>query len=431
MKHVVFLVGAYHPFYSAVGNCVEKVVSILKNDFYISVICIKNSFELKKNDKYDSYDIYRIETRYQRSLNFWRNPSYKNRFNIFRNIAIFSLRVINLLKFLSRPQSTDTELIDCFSNELEKLNKAHKIDVVVPVVFPFESVMAAINFKTKKSSNCILMPYLFDSFSGSPSLHRFNINRKIKFKNNNKLEIIMLKMADKVFSMHSLKDHFNSSFYKPFLSKISYLEHPLLIKPSFTSKRNDEEEISFTYTGSLIRGVRSSDGCLALFDEISKKNLIKVNFYCFGNDSDAIFQYSKKAPHIFTNFGKVEQNEFKKVISCSDFLISIGDIEGKQISSKIFDYLSSGKPIIHFAYVQDCINIELLQPYPLAHIVVLDNKHHYEQSITNNTISFIKKVNGMCLSFSDVKEIYPQALPELTAKIFKNFINNSPSEELL
>lgn len=428
MKHVVFLVGAYYPFYSAVGNCVEKVVSILKNDFYISVICVKNNHELKNKENYDSYDIYRIETRYQRSLNFWTNSSCKN---IFKNIAIFSLRIFNLLKFLSRPQSTDKELIDCFSNQLEELNKVHKIDVVVPVVFPFESVMAAINFKTRKSSNCILMPYLFDGFSWSPSLHRFNFNRKIKFKNNSKLEIKMLKMADKIFSMHSLKDHFNSGFSQSLLSKISYLEHPLLIKPSFASKKNDEEEISFTYAGSLIRGVRSSDGCLALFDEIAKKNLIKVNFYCFGNDSDAIFKYSKKAPHIFTNFGKVEQNEVKKAISCSDFLISIGDIEGKQITSKIFDYLSTGKPIIHFAYVQDCINIELLESYPLAHIIVLDNKHHYDQqSVTNDTVGFIKKVNGMCLSFSDIKEIYPQALPESTTNVFKNFINNSQIETI-
>jgi len=427
MKHVVFLVGSYHHFYSAVGNCVERVISILKNDFYISVICFKNSFELKNKDKYDSYNIYRIETRYQRSLNFWRNSSHKNKFHIFRNIAIFFIRIINLLKFLSRPQSIDTELIDCFSNELEKLNKAHKIDAVVPVVFPFESVMAAINFKTRKSSNCILLPYLFDGFSGSPSLHRFNINRKIKFKNNKKLEIIMLKTSDKIFSMHSLKDHFNSEFSQPLLSKITYLEHPLLIKPSLASKRNDKEGISFTYAGSLIRGVRSSDGCLALFYEISKKNLIKVNFYCFGNDSDAIYQYSKKAPHIFNNFGKVQQNEVKKAISCSDFLISIGDIEGKQISSKIFDYLSTGKPIIHFAYVQDCINIELLRPYPLAHIVLLENKFHYEQSVINNTIAFIKKFNGMSLSFSDVQKIYPQALPKSTANLFKNFINNSPS----
>jgi hypothetical protein len=427
MKHVVFIIGSYHPHYSAVGNCVEKVISLLKSNFRISVIAAKNSSELKQNSMFDGYNIRRIETSYQKERNYLSSPNFK--FNFFRKLKILEKRIVNLLKFLARRESIDPALVDCYLSELNELHEVNNIDVLIPVVFPFEAVIAAISFKKKISPNCILLPYLFDNFSKSVSLHRFNFNRSIKFKNNRKLEILMLEMATKVFAMHPLQNHFDSVAPVAYLPKISYVEHPLLVNRNFNPVVRSEKKITFTYTGALIRGVRSSNGCLAFLAALSKEMLISVSFYCYGSDLNAINHYSKANSSTFCNYGKVKKNVADDAINSSDILISIGDVEGSQISSKIFDYLSMGKPVMHFSYLKDCVNSRLLKRYPLAYIVLLNSDDYYSESIIKEALSFAEKVKGTTMTFTEVSRLYPTALPTVTAALFRNCINQNCTSE--
>ena len=162
-------------------------------------------------------------------------------------------------------------------------------------------------------------------------------------------------------------------------------------------------------------------------DEI-EKNLderFKIKFYCFGSDLNAIKKYAIKNPRTFHNHGKVEKNLADEAITGSDILISIGDVEGMQISSKIFDYLSMGKPILHFAYTQECVNTRLLAQYPLAHTVMLNKDDCYSESTIKNAALFVKKVNGKSMSFAMIAKLYPNALPETTAHSFRDCINRN------
>ena len=414
MKHVVFLVGSYHPLYSAVGTCVERVVSLLKNNYKISVIAFKNSSNLKDKEIYDGYNIRRIETNYQKKLND----------TDLSNLKIFLLKIINILKFLFRRESLDYDLVNCYYADLKKLNSIDTIDVVIPVVFPFESVVASVNFKKKISPSSALIPYLFDNFSLGLNLHRFIFNRWIKFKNNKRLEVIMFAMANKIFSMHPLKKHFDSVIPEIYLSKVSYLEHPLLVERNINSVDKKLEKINFTYTGGLFRNVRSPDGCVKFLHELSKMISLKANFYCFGSDLNIIKKYSNTNPKTFHYHGMVDKTLADEAISKSDILINIGDVEGKQISSKIFDYLSMGKPIIHFSYTNDCVNTNLLRNYSFAHIILLNKNNFYIESMMEKTAKFAKSVAGKTMTFDEVASLYPDALPQKTADMFKECIND-------
>lgn len=425
MKHVVFVVGNYYPDYSAVGNCAEKVISLLKNDYHITVVSVKNRADLISNEAFNGFNIHRVESSYQKKLN---NITTKNSF--FAKSKLYKERLLNLIKFLFRRESIDPHLVKSYLSKLITLNKEREIDVLIPLVFPFESVMASIAFKDKVNSNCSLIPYLFDNFSNSASLHRFNINRNVKFARNRALESLMLEQSSKIFAMHPLRNHFESTITPSEQAKISYIEHPLLLERDFTKSHKVLNDITFTYTGGLFRGVRTANGCLTLLDKVSNSIPLNVRFYCFGNDLNAINRFSENKPEIFKNYGKVQRDIAEKAIDEADILISIGDVEGKQLSSKIFDYLSMGKPIIHFSYVENCVNSQLLKRYPLAFIVLQNVKNNYSESLAEDVSIFAKNVKGKAMKFSDVAKIYPEALPETTAKLFKEYINSNSMEKV-
>lgn len=422
MKHIVVLVGNYYPHYSAVGNCAEKIITLLKNDFKISVVAAKNDAELNCFEEFDGYDIYRIESKYQKKLNRI-NFEMKNNQTFFTKFKLYATRAFNLLKFVFQKESIDKDFVENYLSQLNELHEKQKIDVIIPLVFPFETVMSAIQFQNKTLEGVIILPYLFDNFSASVSLHRFKINRKVKFKANLKLESMMLEFSSRVFAMHPLQSHFERNIKNSTKNKIMYLEHPLLQKRDCKFQENLTETISFTYTGGLFRGVRTADSCLCFLSAIAKCISIKVDFYCFGNDQKAIDNYSKNSPLIFTNHGRVDRSVAEQEISNSDVLISIGDTEGKQLSSKIFDYLSMGKPIIHFSYVDTCVNSKVLQRYPLAFIIKQDSNDEYSEKVINNALTFIIQAKNRAMTFYEVADLYSEALPETTANLFKKQIN--------
>ncbi|WPC74249.1 glycosyltransferase family protein [Vibrio porteresiae] len=427
MKHIVFLTENYYPNYSAVSNCAEKIIDLLKERYDISVISVIDNSELSSHEYFNNYQIYRINRPYQDKLNIIRyNENNKSKFVL--KGKLFLTRLVNLVKFLFKKESIDKDFIKAYFDKISEIHKNKKVDIVVPLVFPFETVLSSIEFKKIIHSNVIIVPYIFDNFSNSVSLHRFNLNRKIKFRANLNLERSMVKFSSKILAMHPLREHFLKNGLDD-SNKIVYLEHPLLEDKSCSISRENKKDIitRVTYTGGLFRGVRTADICLKLLDAISKEIFLKVDFYCFGNDMRSVKSYSQSNPEVFFNHGRVSKSEAEQAISISDFLISIGDVEGKQLSSKIFDYLSMGKPIIHFSYVEDCVNAQFLKKYPLSFVIYQrDLELNFKETAVKATNFFTRVKNERC-EFFEVSKIYPEALPQYTVNTIVEIVESDIS----
>lgn len=64
--------------------------------------------------------------------------------------------------------------------------------------------------------------------------------------------------------------------------------------------------------------------------------------------------------------GWVSGDDLERAWSDADCLLSIAEKRGRQMSSKIFSYMATGKPIVHVYYAEDDVNVEYLKRYPLA-----------------------------------------------------------------
>ena len=90
---------------------------------------------------------------------------------------------------------------------------------------------------------------------------------------------------------------------------------------------------------------------------------------------------------LFRSFlNMVSRSEALKIMASSNHcLLSIGNKNAAQLPSKVIEYLSTGKPVVHFAEIGDDPVIEISKKYP--NLLVISKELDKEE--------FIKKLNNL------------------------------------
>ena len=418
MKHFVFVLGSYHPNYSAVGICVKNIVDEISQRNKVSVVCFKNSYAQLDEQIIDNNKTYRVSSKINTlkiKIEYLLKSS--NRFKKILYVSILTLiRLYRYIDAIASKENFQKDIVNAFLYKLSELNQNEEIDVVVPCSFPVESVLASAEFCEKNDK--IMIPYLFDNYLESNKLHRLNWNKKIKYKNHIELLRVVFSQSKHILAMHSLKRSFVNN-YSNFSTKITYVEHPLLKKIDKITQKWDEIEDSIsnlTYTGSFLKNHVEPNYFFKLFS--FKKNIdFKINLYTRGDCDDLINAFTSSNPKKNINHGSVSFETALSAIVNSDFLISVAEISGKQVSSKIFTYMSAGKPIIHFYTNEEDINKHILKNYPLSLCVKQDLNLLEDNVLIVN--DFIKKTKGEYIVFEELSNIYFEALPSYTSNILE------------
>lgn len=420
MTHVAFLIGAYYPNFSAVGYCAYQVHKHLKKETQLTVIAQRGGAGMPLTENLDGIMILRIETNVIRR----RNAAMAGA-GLVARLALLLNRIHGAARRLLGPETVDRVLVRAYFDQLSAMDPPPS--VIVPTVFPIETVFAALDYK-RANPGVAVYPYLFDDFVESGSLHVLKVARWLKRGRHLRLERQMLEGADAVLSIHPLKAHFEAHFEAPLVDKITFLEHPLLLPPKASSRSSDDGVTRLCYTGSLIRKVREADYLIDLLRAAPWSTKVCANFYVMGNGADAVPTEQTNGAIQIVNHGQVSKAAANEAVLNADFLINIGEVQGRQVSSKIFEYMSTGKPIIHLAYVQDDSVTKILEKYPLALCLLQDRHRMRENGIQLN--NFIKLRARESVPFDEIKSIYPEALPEVTAEFMTELCRNVPHSEL-
>ncbi len=418
MKHIVFVLGSYYPRYSAVGICVKRVVDALKGEFRISVVAMAAEHATEPVLRMDGINIHRIST-----------PEIAVRSQLVRSLKagggrsdrlrLLALRMRGIMRRLLSRATVDHALVNAYQRKLSELQDA---DVIVPLVFPFETVIAALAHAA--TSKVKVVPYLFDNFVDSRSLHVLPVARELKRSRHLQLEQDMIERSAAVLSMHPLEAHFRKHFGASIDEKMHFLEHPLLIEaPAEPGAATDV--VRLVYTGALIKNVREPDYVLDFLEGLQVTGPFEANFYVMGNASSQVKTGTAASGVVIKNHGQVSKQEASLAVEQSSILLNIGEKEGKQISSKIFEYMSAGKPVVHFSYTKDDIVTKILNRYPMALCLLQDGDAMVENRA--RFVQFVSENAGRTMRFEQVAEIFPEALPQTTAQVIAKIIQTAPS----
>ena len=95
-----------------------------------------------------------------------------------------------------------------------------------------------------------------------------------------------------------------------------------------------------------------------------------------------------------------------------------------QVPSKIFDYISTGKPIINFYYNEKSPTLYYLDNYPLC-ISIKTSEDPIE--VNKKIKDFVDKSIDKTVSFDFVQQQFKECTPSYIASVFINDLNDKKS----
>ena len=420
MKNIVVLVGEYKPYSSTNGNIADNLLQELKKVGYsITVITRKNEYSLPKFEVIDEIPVYRNNDWNLIIHNYCLNKINKKKF--FFKFVLQIKRIIFFIPKVFRIISISKHYTKKIEKTIAEIDKKEKIDVIIPVSAPHEEVFAAMNFK-KTHNNVKLLVYQLDRFSNEDALYPVKILKNKKVKRNIELELELLKECDNIFTQSQIVEHYkNNKIYNNYLKKVVKTEYPL-VKNLKGEKREEEKKIiKVIYAGALYKKLRDPSYILKIMStKIMRDSNIKLYLYAFGDCQNLINNYCKTLKETIFNKGKLPHEKIVKEMQNADILLSIGNNSVNQIPSKVFEYLSICKPIIHLYYSDQDVYLKYLKKYKYAICIKMDNDKIEENS--KLLYEFCKKNIVQDIEYDMIEKQFKECTPGYVAKEFTRVI---------
>ena len=273
--------------------------------------------------------------------NIAQDSSYKNYlYKLLKKIYRF------FYKFFAWPDYTMFWIYSIWKNR-KKIDIDY--DLIISVSLPFSSHVAAYIINRDKNKKWIMD--IGDPFSLKNNA--FENNRYLYKSLNYYFENKFYKKAHQVVFTHqeSANEHkkfFNIPENKVIIGNpISSFSQSLFQKS--ISYNYETKPISVGYFGVLTKGVRSPKEVLKFFH----KTDFELHWYT-NPDSIEMIKQNKIDQKYNKFFDMVTRNEaLEKMVDSLHCLLSIGNLNPAQLPSKVIEYISTGKPVLHFVEIQD------------------------------------------------------------------------------
>lgn len=309
-------------------------------------------------------------------------------------------------KFIAvfRKSGMDWGLYYAFCRELKKLLPTRHYDAVIATVCCIESAWAV-------QALCRDIPwYMYQLDPYSENLEANPMDRKVR----RYIESLLYQKATAVFTTVPLYRQKQAEQF-PFFEKCTMLEFPLVQPRSSqnSSIRNEsEDKIVCAFAGTLYPEIRPPEGFVRL---VSRLKMPEAVFCCAGSGQHLIRNapdFLAAAPYLRC-LGRIPTEAADALMDDADFLVNIDNRISNQVPSKIFEYISTGKPVINLHFGDICPSADYLRRYPLA--LDLDcTKNADENALLLR--QFLHDSLGRRVPVSFVKSHFAECTPAYVAK---------------
>ena len=355
---------------------------------------------IAKMEKFDGVLVYKIKT--PSYLTYTSSNSIGNRLRTLLD------KLCHIHKY---PLKSDDMCYE-YAAQIEELIGVDTNTTVIGTYTPLEAIVAVCKVKHAHPRIKSVF-YSADTLSneiGNTGILPKYIRKALGFNWEKKI----FSIVDKVLIMECHYQHYMSRKYKMYHYKYGVVNFPLIVRPLYIDNYdNNRTDLSFVYTGTLDRILRNpSFMCMAL-SKLESQLSFKVIVMGGGNCNDIMNEWESKTNGIIKYYGMQTHDIAIQAIYKADILLSIGNNESPMAPSKIYEYMSTGKPIVHFYSWNLDPCIEPLQKYGNALVIKMDEG----SDTTAYIFDFIKK--RIRLPFDIVESKFEKSTPAYTAKILE------------
>ena len=296
--------------------------------------------------------------------NFREKSNNLTNSNLFKRIFYNSLKKIYrfIVKTFAWPDYSMFWLISIYKNR-RKLKLDY--DLLITVSLPFSSHIAGYLINKKNNKKWVMD--IGDPFTLKKDAPE---NNYLLYGALNKyFENKLYSLADKIMFTHNDAMYTHKEYFKLPDGKV-IVANPIskFDKEIYQKSLNynyNSLPIKFGYFGIFTKGVRSP---INFLETLRKKKNIEFHWYV-NNDSQSeiIFnnQESESTVHSIVPRNKA-LNIMAESMHC---LLSIGNLNPTQLPSKVIEYISTGKPVVHFAEIENDPVIKIANDFDNLFIV--------------------------------------------------------------
>lgn len=329
----------------------------LQNIGQVHVLAIKMGERERNLEEYDKIVVHRFNSMtFLTTKNILMHVSTNPLSSFYAIAERIWHRLFTLLKcnrsFLRRSLVYETQ------KALEKL-KYEQYDIIIPVSGYYEATCASLKYAKKNKIPMIL--YQVDPCSTNC------VYSPESYRNRFDFEQRVYQYCSYVITTPIIAKEMAGLLKKPDVAKMVPMMFPN-VEP-IHSKGQDialsKKQILCVFTGRIYRGARDPQFTLRLFSALHT-DAIKLKL--IGVDQADLARYvdTTSLPSSIECCGSLPFKEAQAAIEDADFLVNIGNVVINQLPSKLFEYISSGKPIINICTSRECPSIPYMKRYQLA-----------------------------------------------------------------
>lgn len=295
------------------------------------------------------------------------------------------------------------------SRVIKKVCKTHNIDVAIAVTLPYftASSLAKAKVKAKK------IIYQLDPYSQN---YYFKDDPKAE-----KIEKDTLECIDRIITSDLIYEENLTNNLRKYIGKFKTVEYPNVRELSNSKSKNKisflSGKINCCFVGNFYSQIRNPKYLFEVFSSLKDTDIV---LHIIGDMYDGKLEDFKS--YTANNIIFHGRKSLETAIDCmrrADILVSINNTIANQVPGKIFDYISTGKPIINICKRQDCPSLKYMRKYPLGiNIIEGDNK----TEVSGKIQEFCEKNKGEQIDFSVIKELYKENTIEEVGKQFEFYL---------
>lgn len=300
---------------------------------------------------------------------------------------------------LRRPRRTvDTR------RAIERLDAEHHFDAVCAVCAPYRSAFALEQARIGGKK----LLWQLDPYAA---------NRDYTAPGGFAREGALLGRVDLAYiTAQAVADYAPGAPLAPWQGKTRVLGFPNLVPPAPCAPQPRQGGgTRCVFCGTLYPGLREPGYALALFSALQGAELVMVGggWQHFARQADAA--RAAMGPRAQLS-GPVPPGRAAALQAGADVLLSLGNTADNQLPSKLFDYFSTGKPVLHLAVAGADPALPYLARYPLA--LVLHAQGTPDAATVGLAQRWLASVRGKALPFEQVAALYPGFTPGQVAQDF-------------
>ena len=420
-KKILVYTSFFFPWANANTNVLMPIIDYLSKYYTVDIVTEKHSKNDPSNDVYKGYKVYRYKAKeyfiYKLLRLTEKDPN--SVVSSFAHIKRFILRILHIRFFseLIRRIAANTAYAprnDCV--EVKKLLITGNYSAILSLSAPIEpqyAVLILAQHGILEKYNVKWFPFFSDphaTFIGTP----FNQRDKLL-----KLEYDIYKYADLVFTTPELYQDNKYYILNDFIDKTVPIALANIRCPQSSIQPIifDSKKINCVYVGSFFNvAVRNPEYFFKVISSCSPN--IEVHIICYAEDiptKKLREQYLSGRKNIKWH-QRMSLQECLSIMQEADILINVGNKCTNQTPSKIFDYISTGKPIVNFYSIEDDTSKRYLELYPTKCNILETEELRTSDVETFNCFCFENAKT--IIPFDQIKTLYQGIDSETSCKKF-------------